>query len=314
MWWNRPTFQPPALPEPDGYDKIQVATEMLHPRTGFYGEMNPEELTEVVEHNEPALRLARMGLAEECVVTLEWGGDRTWLDTVHMQRIGNHRNLARAFTAEAFHEVRLGNVGNAIKCGFDSIRSGVAVAEGGLIIDWQVGHANVYQGLATIRSLVRAMSKTQASELIEDFEHTPFVFEDPNSLLRRELEFFKQLHGPVEWWMIGRVAQSQQRTWRLSLPNTEKRYHVQKELLITHLALRCYELDHGHFPKGLGELVPDYLADIPSDSFSGDALRYRREEDGYLLYSVGLDGVDDGGVEPTSGSDKGDLLLDDLLP
>ena len=42
-------------------------------------------------------------------------------------------------------------------------------------------------------------------------------------------------------------------------------------------------------------LVPDYLAAVPIDPYSGRPLVYRRTGDGYLLYSVGLDGVDDGG-------------------
>ena len=42
-------------------------------------------------------------------------------------------------------------------------------------------------------------------------------------------------------------------------------------------------------------LAPKYLKEIPGDIFSGKALIYRITEDGYLLYSVGVNGQDEGG-------------------
>ena len=60
-------------------------------------------------------------------------------------------------------------------------------------------------------------------------------------------------------------------------------------------ALAAYRADHGHYPEKLGELAPKYLAAVPDDLFSGKALIYRTEGKGYLLYSVGANGRDDGG-------------------
>lgn len=196
--WNRPTFVPPKLPEPNGYEKLLVASEMLHPKTGSYDELTAEDLAEVVAHNEPALVLVRMGLNEECMVTLVWGGDRTWHDTVHTARIAKNRNIARAFAAAAIHKSRLGNTEAAIQCGLDSIRCGMAVAEGGLVVDWHVGHSNAYQGMATLRALVDSLTKDQAVEQIERFKAVPFEFEDPNSLLERELAYFREIHSSME--------------------------------------------------------------------------------------------------------------------
>ncbi|HLN30528.1 MAG TPA: hypothetical protein VK395_22480 [Gemmataceae bacterium] len=60
-------------------------------------------------------------------------------------------------------------------------------------------------------------------------------------------------------------------------------------------ALAWYERDHGRYPKGLAELAPKYLNQVPQDSFSGKALIYRPAAKGYLLYSVGINGRDDEG-------------------
>ncbi len=81
------------------------------------------------------------------------------------------------------------------------------------------------------------------------------------------------------------------------------------------MAVRRYQLEHdGALPKSLEELVPAYLEAVPADPFSEGRLIYRPAFDSYLLYSVGSDGVDDGGLriplrDATRGM-KGDLFLD----
>jgi hypothetical protein len=64
------------------------------------------------------------------------------------------------------------------------------------------------------------------------------------------------------------------------------------------LAIRLYELDHGSRPQQLRELVPEYLAELPADPF-GDGratYMYHPDADPPVLYSIGSNGVDDGGV------------------
>jgi hypothetical protein len=61
------------------------------------------------------------------------------------------------------------------------------------------------------------------------------------------------------------------------------------------VALERYERDHGRYPDKLDALAPKYLAEVPGDLFSGKALVYRPMPKGYLLYSVGVNGRDEGG-------------------
>ena len=60
-------------------------------------------------------------------------------------------------------------------------------------------------------------------------------------------------------------------------------------------ALAAYRADHRRYPAKLGELAPKYLAAVHGDLFSGTALLYRPSEKGYLVYSVGVNGKDEGG-------------------
>ena len=69
-------------------------------------------------------------------------------------------------------------------------------------------------------------------------------------------------------------------------------------VLLTVLALELFAREHGHYPEKLEELVPDFLPTVPDDSHAPPKtpLRYRRDADGALIYSVGDNGTDDGGV------------------
>lgn len=52
----------------------------------------------------------------------------------------------------------------------------------------------------------------------------------------------------------------------------------------------------GQWPSSLEDLVPGYLAEVPGDCFAEGRLKYRVSAGGVLVYSVGSNGKDDGGV------------------
>lgn len=60
-------------------------------------------------------------------------------------------------------------------------------------------------------------------------------------------------------------------------------------------ALAAYRANNTGYPEKLSDLTPKYLDAIPDDIFSGKSLIYRVEKDGYLLYSIGINGKDEGG-------------------
>jgi hypothetical protein len=69
-----------------------------------------------------------------------------------------------------------------------------------------------------------------------------------------------------------------------------------QNVAVTAIALKRYELRHHQLPATLDELTPDLLKAVPIDCMDGEPLRYRRNADGtFMLYSVGENGVDDGG-------------------
>jgi hypothetical protein len=65
-------------------------------------------------------------------------------------------------------------------------------------------------------------------------------------------------------------------------------------------------------PTELKQLVPEYLQRVPLDPFSGRPMVYRQQGSNWLLYSVGEDGVDDGG-ESVADSVPGTVRKGDLF-
>jgi hypothetical protein len=81
------------------------------------------------------------------------------------------------------------------------------------------------------------------------------------------------------------------------------RHDARLRLLVVELALQAFRQSRGHPAESLNDLVPDFLSRIAADPYDGQPLRYRREGEDFLLYSIGRDGVDDGGrVCPGHGS------------
>ncbi|HLP78495.1 MAG TPA: hypothetical protein VK327_16445 [Candidatus Paceibacterota bacterium] len=69
-----------------------------------------------------------------------------------------------------------------------------------------------------------------------------------------------------------------------------------RQLSISAIALKRFELKYGHLPERLDSLVPEFAKAVPYDPVDGKPLRYRLNADGsFLLYSIGENAIDDGG-------------------
>ncbi len=88
-------------------------------------------------------------------------------------------------------------------------------------------------------------------------------------------------------------------------------YAAQTDLTELAFALAACRAETGSYPATLADLAPKYIAKVPKDLFNHDAdLHYSRQGVGYLLYSVGPNGKDDGGRGETDRTGKEDW--DDL--
>ncbi len=85
------------------------------------------------------------------------------------------------------------------------------------------------------------------------------------------------------------------------LLNSEISSRVRSGTLPVVLALGAYRTENGRLPNNLKDLVPGYFPQIPVGAVFKAPLVYKKSGDGYSLYSLGPDGIDDGGNMDQSG-------------
>jgi hypothetical protein len=71
-----------------------------------------------------------------------------------------------------------------------------------------------------------------------------------------------------------------------------------------------YRDKHGNYPEKLDELVPDYIAFVPLDPFDGKSMRLKQVDGKLVVYSVGPDEIDDGGMPYNQETRKGDITFE----
>jgi hypothetical protein len=74
------------------------------------------------------------------------------------------------------------------------------------------------------------------------------------------------------------------------------------------IALERFKLRNGRFPSNLESLAPECFTSVPLDPMSGRGFGYQLKPDGsFRLYSVGEDGVDDGGDPSPASTNKSSI-------
>jgi len=80
--------------------------------------------------------------------------------------------------------------------------------------------------------------------------------------------------------------------------------------LKTALAIERFRLANGNaLPATLDALVPNYCPSLPRDPFDEQPLRYKKLARGYVVYSIGADGIDNAGAERTNRKNMSDYDL-----
>jgi hypothetical protein len=89
---------------------------------------------------------------------------------------------------------------------------------------------------------------------------------------------------------------------------------ARRRLAATALAMALYQADHGRPVEKLSELVPDYLPALLDDPFSASGELLKLASTGLArLYSVNVDGVDQGGTDNYGPDGKGSFDSDDVV-
>jgi hypothetical protein len=185
----------------------------------------------------------------------------------------------------------------------DTLRLGSASGRGGMMIHWSVASAIQRIGLHGVHKRCRCMTPPMRRHWIGKLPALDADFESLDACLGRDDIWSSHAHG----WQgrLIHVIQGQVFDRRL-LAQRESRDHAYYRLLTIELALADYRDRNGKYPQTLADLVPGELETLPADPFTGKPLVYRSTDDGFRLYSVGPNGVDDGGQSCENDDNEGD--------
>jgi hypothetical protein len=297
-----------TAPSANGYDTLAETGEFLD----GVGVPDAETATKkqlrafVTQHGQ-VLDKARDALDLPCQVPLEYSLSDMW------RASSSTLPLCRAFLAEGKLAEMEGRTGEAVETYLDLIRLGQATARAGLLGEAHFGWVIEEEGGKALYGLRQRLAPEQCGQLIGDLVSLEARREPVDDLLLRERAWW---HNVCGWW--GRLYQIKSDLFSLmsvSIRNNARRQQAKASLLICELGIRIYQSEHASPPEKLADLVPDYLPAEPQDPFGKGALVYRRTSSGYVLYSVGRDGLDDGGRpyewSPSEGLLGGDLLLEE---
>jgi hypothetical protein len=97
------------------------------------------------------------------------------------------------------------------------------------------------------------------------------------------------------------IKKGSRSVWTIAIPHWSKAAtndaEIQARLFVASVALAIerYRLSHGRLPSTLSDLVPEYFPAVPLDPYATTALKYKRLPNGFVVYSIGQDGRDNGG-------------------
>ncbi len=206
------------------------------------------------------------------------------------------RGLSRSLQAESEWARNNGQPDVAGDYGLGCVGLSESLGRGGIALDALVGRSIEGGGYAQLALVRGELSKAKLREALAALARDAQRRDEMETVRARELDFCERVAGfPARLESTMLKIMRRKTPWEQTLGETNRRHAVTNALLRTELASRLFALEKGRVATSLEELVQEYLAEMPFDAYSGRPLRWKVETDRLMIYSVGRDGIDDGG-------------------
>ncbi|HEV3338794.1 MAG TPA: hypothetical protein VG125_00510 [Pirellulales bacterium] len=240
----------------------------------------------------PSLNAARQALGIDSLVPITYAAN-----DVHLAPHSELRTLAQHWLSEGRSAETDGRFDDACETYLDMIRAGARTSRGGLVLEWLLSRAMfVKDGLNGIQRGRDRLSYSKSRQTCVAIRSLGAMLEPVETSIEREHIYAQYAFGWRARIRFLPVVDLDLET----LKRTEAHWHALMRLLECDLSARCFERDCGTPPERLEDLVPAFLPSLPLDPYTGSNLIYRRRTGGFLLYSTGPDGVDNGGTRAAS--------------
>ena len=271
IFWNAEPLPPVApLPNPNGYEDLVKAGRVIKSMAG-YDQTNEQQLAELVATNAEALRLLQAGLSNQCRVPLQFSENYM---ANHLNDLASFKRLAQVLAAEGRLAEMEGRPADAARSYLNALHLGTESARGGVIIDQLVGTAIEAIGVAGLQKLVDRLDAKSCREIAATLETLDAQSQTWNEVLQQERDWSRRSYPGLRNELGRLIIRS---SMNKALQKGEEKFNkeqMKSRQLTIDLAARAYELEKGHPPASVADLVPDYLQAVPQDPFTGTNMVY----------------------------------------
>ena len=282
---------PVALPNPNGYDELVAALPQVVPNSGFWRTQELADLRPLLDSNSNALAQVRAALHHEWRVPFTNDPGFTWV----MPILSSGKGVAQLFCAEGRRAELEGRTNDALRAYGQCMELGSRISRGGLMIHELVALAIKATGVRDAQPLLATADAAAVRELLDQLIAIDRSMEPAEEIIARDKSWSSVTYGRMRVWWANVVTWKTMRDVRERFRLRRDRSQAELRLLALDAALRLYRERHGKHPDALSALVPEFFSSVPLDPFTGRPFIYKPLTNSYLLYSVGPDGVDDGG-------------------
>ncbi len=187
-----------------------------------------------------------------------------------------------------------------------------ALAQGGLEgVDWNPALETVNQWFDRLVAATRPSDPMEGARLLSELRdaHRKHCREllDSDTIRQKlsKLDAAKGKSRVIAEFMIATLPLTAAEKVQMVRYQAEQMYNNTR----TAFAVAWYRRENDHYPKSLDALTPKYLPAVPKDLYSGRPLIYKPDANGFLLYSVGANGIDDGGHGSDAQSPGDDIVV-----
>jgi hypothetical protein len=270
------TLQPlppvPPLPNPNGYDDLVKAGEMI--LSDFdkddYRQFSAEKLKALMIKNAGAFEIARMGLQQKSRVPLDYSAT----SPVHLEKLSAIKQLAVAFAAEGKLAETENRPNDAVKSYLDMVQLANQSVYGGTLIDEMVGRVTEAIGTENLKRLTGELDAKSCRETAAALETLDSQRQTWNEVMQQEAAWSRRTYpGLRDRFQAMMMANSLKKVFEKAGEKFAAQ-QLKTRQLIVQLAAHGYELDKGRPPANAADLVPDYLKAIPQDPLTGTNVVY----------------------------------------
>lgn len=267
LFWTAEPLPPIApLPNPNGYADLVKAGQMVTNDTSDDESVDIGDLQRKVDNNSNALQLARSSLTQPCRVPLEFTQD---FMSKHLNDLSSLKQLALALQSEGILAGRQNRFEDSARDYLDIFQLGNDVGRGGVLMDQLVGTALEAIAVSHLQKIADQLNRTACRDTTVALQHLDAQRSSWQQVVQQEDAWSRRAFPGIRN-EVARIMT--RRTLQASLQNARDKFNAQAEKtrqLTIALAARTYELEKGHHPASVADLVPEYLEAIPTDPVTG---------------------------------------------